>query len=806
MSDKGLSNENRDYMDASLAPEERAKRLLAQMSVEEKAAQLGGIWMQMADMPGQLEYGIGQVSTLEMRRKKSPQECADWQIRVQKQVMEKSPHHIPAIFHMEGLCGAFVQDAVSFPSGIGRGSSFDPELEEEVGRIVGRQERAVGITQTLAPVLDVAHDPRMGRYGETYGEDSAVVSALGAAYTRGLQEADAGGRRTDGCAKHFLGFHHSQGGIHGADLSISDRELMEKYAKPFQAAITESGLRGIMPCYCTVGGEALSSSGRLLQGLLREEMGFDGAVISDYGAVANQHRFQGLYEDLAQAGYESLKAGMDVELPMREGYGKDFIDRFLDGTYDVRYLDRAVERVLAAKFRMGLFEQPFAYTGEHLKEAFYRSGDLGVSLRSARESMVLLKNDGTLPIRADVKKIAVIGCQADNARMFFGGYTHLSMSEALYAAASAMAGVEMEQKALSEGYQVIPGTHIQSDELPELDALLKAQKPECRSLFQELKERLPQAEVVYAYGYPIAGDDCSHHGEALAAMQGADLVLFLLGGKHGSCSVSSMGEGVDGTDINLPPCQDLLLEKAEKLGIPMVGIHLNGRPVSSDTADAVLNALLEAWNPSETGAQAIADTLLGVNNPSGKLPVSVAYGAGQLPVFYNHMNGSCWSQGDSIGFKDYVDMTHQPRYCFGHGLSYTTFAYSGLALKADEVLPEETIELSFTLENTGAVEGTEVVQVYVKDVRASMVRPVKELAAFGRVTLAAGEEKRVTVKIEPSQFAFLDKKMQWLVEKGEFCLMVGSSSEDIRLEVSVKVTESKVVCGAKRSFNGKVCV
>lgn len=792
------------YMDTSLAPEERAKLLLAELSVGEKVAQLCGIWMQQADEPGRLDFGIGQVSTLEMRRKKSLRECVEWQIEVQKKIVEKSPHHIPAIFHMEGLCGAFIQDAASFPSGIGRGSSFDPQLEETIGQIAGRQERAVGITQTLAPVLDVAHDPRMGRYGESYGEDPALASAMGAAFTRGLQGTNADNRRTDACAKHFMGFHHSQGGIHGADVSISERELVEKYGKPFQAAIAESGLRGVMPCYCTVGGEAVSSSRRLLQEVLRKEMGFDGVVLSDYGAISNQHRFQGLYEDPAQAGYESLKAGMDVELPMPEAFNQDFINRFSDGTYDMRCLDRAVERVLAAKFRMGLFEDPYAYTGEKLQGEFYRETDRGVSLRSARESMVLLKNDGTLPMRADVRKVVVVGCQADNARMFFGGYTHLSMSEALYAAANAMAGVQTEQEAVSEGCKLIPGTQIQSDEMEEMDALLREQKPHCKSLYRELAERLPQTEVVYAYGYPIAGGDCSRHEEALAAMQGADLVLFMLGGKHGSCSVSSMGEGVDGTDINLPPCQELLLEKAAGLGIPMVGIHMNGRPVSSDTADTVLNAILEAWNPSEMGAQAIADTLLGINNPSGRLPVSVAYNAGQLPIFYNHRNGSCWNQGDSIGFRDYVDLTHRPRYCFGHGLSYTTFAYSDLHVAKTSVSPDEEIELSFALKNTGEREGTEVVQIYVRDVRASMVRPVKELAGFLRVSLLPGETKRVEARIAPSQLAFLDKEMRWLVEKGSFELMVGSSSEDIRLKTSVTVGESKVVVGAERRFYAAV--
>ena len=408
------------YLDSSLTPEERAEDLLGRLSIEEKVYQISGIWAQMIDEPGQIDYGIGQVSTLEMRQKKTMRECVDWQIELQKKVMEKSPHHIPATFHMEGLCGAFIQDAMSFPSGIGRGSSFDVELEEKIGKIVSRQEQAVGITQVLAPVLDVTQDPRMGRQGETYGEDPTLNGLMGASYTRGIQDyVDAdNGRRCDACAKHFMGFHKSTGGIHGADVSVSDREMIEKFGKPFQIAIKDSNLRGIMPCYCTSGGSASSSNKKMLTQVLREEMGFDGEVLADYGAIGNQHRFQGLYETMDQAGYASIRAGMDVELPMREAYNDDFIAKFKSGEYDMQYLDRAVKQALTAKFRQGLFEHPFAYTGQELEKKFYGNTeeDKKISLQSARESMVLLKNDGTLPVKNHTKKIVLVGPQAKNAR------------------------------------------------------------------------------------------------------------------------------------------------------------------------------------------------------------------------------------------------------------------------------------------------------------------------------------------------------------------------------------------------------
>ena len=791
------------YLDSSLTPEERADDLLSKMSVEEKVYQVCGTWGQMIDEPGQIDYGIGQVSTLEMRGIKTLQECVDWQIRKQKKIMEKSPHGIPATFHMEGLCGAFIQDAMSFPSGIGRGSSFDPDLEEKIGQIVSRQEQAVGITQVLAPVLDVTQDPRMGREGETYGEDPTLNGIMGASYTKGIQEnVDEHGRRADACAKHFMGFHKSTGGIHGADVSVSDREMIEKFGKPFQIAIKENNLRGVMPCYCTSGGYASSSNKKMLTYVLREEMGFDGQVLADYGAIGNQHKFQGLYETMDQAGYASMKAGMDVELPMREAYDDDLIAKFKSGEYDMQYLDRAVKQVLTAKFRQGLFEHPFAYTGLELEKKFYGNAeeDKKISLQSARESMVLLKNDSILPIKNHVKKIVLVGPQAKNARFFFGGYTHLSMAEAPFAAYNAMAGVDIQSAITKAGYQLIPGTNIQSDDIEEMDDLLRLQKPDCKSLLDQMQEMMPETEVVWTYGYPIAGDDCTHHEEALNAMERADLVIFMLGGKHGSCSVSSMGEGVDGTNINLPLCQDALLEKASGLQIPMVGVHMNGRPISSDIADKYLNAIIEAWNPSEMGAQAIAETLLGINNPSGKMPVTTALHAGQLPLQYNFYNGSAWSQGDSIGFQDYVDCPHRPRYEFGRGLSYTTFEYSNLSCDKEEIAPDETVKLSFTLTNTGNLAGTEVVQIYGKDVYASMARPMQELIGFARVDLQPQESKKVQIEFAPSQMAFLDEDMQWKIEKGEIRLRIGSSSEDIRLETSVRVTADQYTTSRDRVF------
>ena len=332
-----------------------------------------------------------------------------------------------------------------------------------------------------------------------------------------------------------------------------------------------------------------------------------------------------------------------------------------------------------------------------------------------------------------------------------------------------------------------------------------------------MRDRLPEVEIGYAYGYPAAGNDMSRHEEALTLIAQADLCIMTLGGKHGSCSVATMGEGVDGTDINLPECQEVFLRKAAAVGKPLIGIHFNGRPVSSDGADTCLQALIEAWNPSERGAEAIVDVLTGAYDPCGGLPVSVAYHAGQIPIYYDHPNGSSWHQGASIGFSDYVDLPHTPRYYFGYGLSYTSFAYSDfccgskVAVRAGEesqgqkmLRPDERIQVSVTVKNTGKTAGTEIVQLYLKDIYASMTRPVMELAGFARVELEPGEARRITFETDPSQLAFLDRKLRWKIEAGTVQVMIGASSQDIKYTGELKITDDMYIDGRERRFYADV--
>lgn len=799
------------YLDSNKSPQERAASLLAELSLDEKMAQVncvfpfGEIYDDMERISEGTPFGIGEVSTLEMRRIETLEEAAQWQRKVQKIVMDNSPHNIPAIFHMEGLCGAFIQDSTSFPAGIGRGSGFNPELEEKIAEVVSRQEAACGITHVLAPVLDISRDSRMGRQGETYGEDPTLASAMGAAYIRGIQKGEMAGRKTESVAKHFLAFHNSQGGIHGTHSDTPIRLLQEIYAKPFQAAIAESGLKGIMPSYNSINGEPMSASHTLLKTLLRDEMGFDGLCISDYGAVSNVHHVQHVGENEAEAGLLCMEAGMDIEMPSITSYGEELKGKFESGEIDMTLLDEAVLRVLTAKFRMGLFEHPYTLEGEELRKAVCHREDREISLQSAKESLVLLKNNGALPIKGE-KKIALIGPHADCARKFFGGYTHLCMMESTYAVANSIAGVNGVVQVDADKIKTIPGTNIQSDETEEFDVILHRQKPECKSLLEEMKSRMPKREIIYAYGYPIAGTDESHFEEALQAVKEADVVILTLGGKHGTCSMASMGEGVDAGNINLPPCQDAFIRKAAGFGKPLIGIHFDGRPVSSDAADECLDAILEAWSPAETGAEAVVSTLIGEYNPGGKLPVSVAYHAGQIPIYYNHPNGSAWHQGESIGFVNYVDLPHTPRYYFGHGLSYTAFTYSDLKISEMEIEAQGSVKIEAAVCNTGEYEGDEVVQLYLIDRYASMTRPVKELAGFKRISLKPGEKKTVIFKVSACQMAFLDKDMRWKIEKGTIGVEVGSSSEDIRLTGEYRVKNDGWIEGRDRVFYAKTSI
>lgn len=791
------------YLDKTKSPKERADDLLRRMSTSEKMAQLNCLFPRFNnDYIEKLKlypHSSGHVSCLEMRNLESIEELVKWQTDIQKAIMDKSKYRIPAIFHMEGLSGIFAKEATSFPSGIARGSSFNPELEYEIGKAVGKQASALGISQVLAPVLDVSNDPRLGRYAEPYSEDPTIVASLGSAYTKGLQEKEDKQLSTESVAKHFLGFHRSFGGIHGTECEISESRLREIYGKPFQAAISENNLRGIMPCYNTLNGKPVSADERIMNYLLRDEMGFDGMTVADYGAVSNLHRSQKVAESFTEAGAIALSAGLDVELQEKVCYNEELVKWFDEGKVDLEILNKAVKRVLIAKFRMGLFENPFAFSEEKVKEVFSEPKNKELSLQSALESIVLLKNDGILPLKKDLKKIALIGYHASTARSYFSGYTHFSMAEGMLSALTTMAGLETSDTSKQECYK--DSFVVREDKIQDkFDALLQELCPGIKSLEKELNDTLKNVEVNYSYGYDYVGSDCSHHDEALENARNSDIVIMTVGGKYGTGPMNTTSEGVDSSNINIPVAQEILIEKMSELGKPIVLIHLDGRPISSNAADKYASAILEAWSPAEFGSIALVDVLTGRYNPSGKLPVTIAYNSGQIPLVYNHYNASSYHQGESIGLQSYMDVTHSPRYYFGHGLTYTKFAYSNLKIQKTTVSADEEINICLDIQNIGDKTGTEIVQFYIKDEYARMTRPVMELIGFKRVLLEPEEKKTLIFSFSPNQTAYVNEKLEWEIEKGEIKIMIGSSSNDIRLNASIKIEESKIIDCKTRKF------
>lgn len=793
------------YLDRTLSADERAKDLLSRMSIGEKMGQVVGIFPMTADDFSWMEkhpYGVGNVSTLCARSMKSAEEFARFQIKFQQKIMESSPHHIPAFFHMEGLCGAYLYHAVSFPSGIGRASSWDTQLEEQIGDCVGRCERAAGISQTFAPVLDISRDSRMGRQGETYGEDSTLAAAMGTSYLKGLQKGErSDGLKTEGVAKHYMGFHAGMGGIHGAECDISRKTLMEIYAKPFQAAVTEAGLRGVMPCYDVINGEDVSCSREMLTKILRDEIGMDGITVSDYSALSNAFYVDHVGETAGETGLLAMQAGMNMELPSMVCYNRDLEKMFEEGEADCNILNQAVLEILRTKFRTGLFDRPFALEKEQLNGEIRKEKDERLTTQSALESLVLLKNDGTLPIRDCVRKIAVIGQHAADAKIFFGGYTYMSMLEGEVAARSSMAGIgEIVDE--TGAVKTYPGSGVQVDN-EAFRERLREYMPQTRSLLEELRARFSEKEITYCFGYPIAGDDESGYEEALRICADSDLIILTLGGKYSMGSQATTGEGIDATNINLPSCQERFIELAAALGKPMAGIHFDGRPISSNAADRYLNSILEAWSPAEKGAFAIASVLAGDYNPCGKMPVSTAYNSGQIPVYYNHRFGSANHQSYSIGFADYVDCPHTPRYCFGHGLSYSDFMYSDLEIVKKELSGKDSLELTMQVKNNSDRDGTEIIQFYISDEHASVVRPNMELTGFSRVEIEAGETRKIRYVLPLSALAFLDRDDRWKIEKGDIVLKVGSSSEDIRLTDRFTITDDTWIDGRTRAFYGR---
>jgi beta-glucosidase len=802
------------YLDASLPVDERVRDLLGRMTIEDKIAQLGCLfytgdrdpdWERIArNRPGHI--GL-------MLLRDNPGIIADTLDTLQKRVIEANEWHIPALIHIEAITGAMFPGAVTFPSALAQSSTWHPELLTEMAGLIRKQMRAVGFRHALSPVFDIGRDPRWGRLTETYGEDETLASAMASAFVHGLQ----GNKDTEAIAatgKHFVGHGITEGGLNMGQNPISERELLEIHCKPFQAAITEAGLMGVMNSYCSINREPVISSKRLLTDLLRTTMGFDGILVSDYTSIDRLLNPFQLTDNHVDAGIMALKAGLDVEYPEPTSYNENLIAAVKDGRLDPDLIDRSVGRVLRIKFRLGLFENHFS-DREAVKSLFQPGFGSGIERKIAGEAVTLLKNHNRLlPVdSASVGKVAVIGPHADRVRSLFGHYTYASLVDNLEDMKNNQRALKRPEAAMPDGvavdgsgfYQLFAGCIRETPVYVE--DIIRHAYPQSKSLYQAFRDYLPNAEVVTAQGISYTGNNITGYEDALDCAASADLVILTLGGQNGWGVVSTNGEGIDNSNIGLPGKQEQFAQDVYKLGKKTVVVHIDGKPLSSEYVASHFEAIIEAWQLGQYGFEELVKVIFGEICPGGKLPLTVARGADRLPAYYAAPRGTGYVSAGRFGvvsnYYGYVNDTARPLYYFGHGLSYTEFAYSNLIIKNPKVDAGGKFEFSLDVKNTGAYDGDEVVQIYISDAGSSVIRPDRQLAGFKRVSLRKGESKTIRFTIEMSQLAFLDMEMNWKVEGGMMNLLAGASCNDIRLTGSFEITGDAKIDPAKRAFYAK---
>lgn len=750
------------YRDPTLPVGARVEDLLDRMTLEEKVAQLGGVWITDLLSPDgfderraeeRLGLGIGHVTRIGASTSLRPSESAALMNAVQRHVVERTRLGIPVVVHEESTGGYCARDATVFPQAIGLAATWDPVLVEEVAAVIREQLLAVGARHTLAPVLDIARDPRWGRLEETYGENPVLAGALGTAYVRGLQTADL--RNGVICTgKHFLGYGLPEGGLNHAPVHLGARELREVFAEPFAAAIRDAGLASIMNSYSSIDGLPCAGAASILTELLREELGFDGVVLADYHAVDLLVTHHHTASDKANAAMQALSAGLDLELPAFDCY-RHLTQLVEDGAVDVALVDCAAGRVLASKFRLGLFEQPYV-DAERAPAVFDTFGQRDLARRAAARSIVLLRNEGDLlPLDLDtIGRVAVIGPLADSIRGLQGDYHYPAHAEISF---------ELEPSA--------------SSVLPQARGAFAAGPyftPHVTPLAALIASVGDWAEIEHEPGCEVTGDDRSGIEAAVLAAERSDCALVFVGGESGLMPHSTVGEARDASDLGLTGVQQELVEAIVATGRPTVVTLIGGRVFALPWVADNVDAIVQAWLPGEEGGNAIADVLLGNVNPGGRLPVTMPRTVGQVPVHGMHRSGG----GRSQFWHDYTDGPTTPLFPFGHGLSYTSFAYDRLEVGAGSTTEPTTVSVDVT--NTGDRAGDEVVQLYVTDEVASVARPSRALVGFTRIALAARESATVTFTVHPSRLAFYDQTMRFVCEPGAFLFAVGASRTDIK--------------------------
>lgn len=760
----------------------RVEALLAEMTLEEKQAQLVGYWVDQGDevvapLSGEKKsssrydeasaHGIGHLTRVYGTRPVDPVERARWLWTEQARLQRETRLGIPAIVHEECLTGLAAWQAATYPTPLAWGASFDPDLVAAVGAAIGESMRALGIHQGLAPVLDVIRDPRWGRVDECIAEDPLVVGTIGTAYVRGLQSAGV-----HATLKHFIGYSASQAGRNHAPVHAGRREIEDVLMPPFEMALREGGARSVMNSYVDIDGTPVTADAHYLTEVLRERWGFDGVVVSDYFAVDFLRSMHRVAADGADAARLAISAGIDVELPSPDAF-LTLADQVRDGRLPESVLDRAVGRVLAQKEELGLLDADFGAPPEEidLDSASHRA----LAGRLAEESIVLLSNDGILPLETSTTaRIAVIGPNADSSEALMGCYSFVN--------------------------------HVLAHH-PEVPAGI-----ELPTVLDAVRAEFERAEVTFSLGCEVEGTDRSRIDGAAADAAAADLAIVVVGDRAGLFGRGTVGEGNDVESLELPGVQRELIDAVVATGTPVILVAMTGRPYAWDWAlpprDGAAGvavglgtvnsastassseapstdgagaprpaAMLQAFFPGEEGAPALARLLSGRTSPSGRLPVSLPRAAGAQPYSYLHpLLG---------GLADVTSADPTPVRPFGFGLTYTTFAHDELMV-APTASTDDVLRVSVRVRNTGEADGVDVVQLYVHDEVASATRPVAQLVGFRRVALAAGAEERVSFEVPVDRLAFTAADGVRRVEPGRFRLWVGGACDD---EETVAVVE-----------------
>jgi beta-glucosidase len=732
--------------------------LLGRMTLDEKLAQLGCVWITALVRDDafdrdaartHLAHGIGHVTRIGASTGLRPAESAALMNEIQRFAVEETRLGIPVVVHEESTAGYCARDATVFPQAIGLASTWDEELVGEIADVIRQQLRAVGARHTLAPVLDIARDPRWGRVEETYGEDPYLAGRIGTAYVRGVQGDLRNGAIATG--KHFLGYGLPEGGMNHAPVHLGPRELREVFAEPFAAVIRDAGLASIMNSYSSVDGIPCAGDRSILTDLLRDELGFDGVVVADYYSVNLLMTHHRVSATPGAAAVLALEAGLDMELPTTECFGAPLREAIAVGAIELTTVDVAVRRVLESKERLGLFDDPYVDAAA-APAVFDTPEQRALARRAAAASIVVLTNDGVLPLAVDVGRIAVIGPAADDVRLLQGDYHYPAHAEITYE----QTGSELLPAA---GGAFRPGPHFTPHVTP-LAAM--------REVYGE--------RVVHARGCGI--DDIDYDGitEAIELARGADVAVVFVGGESGLQPHSTVGEARDATDLGLTGMQQGLAAAVIASGTPTVVVLVSGRVHAVPDLAVTAGALVQAWVPGEEGGHGIVDVLTGAVNPSGRLPVSMPRSVGQVPVYSSPRAGG----GRSMFHRDYTDSPTTALFPLGHGLSYTTFEYGPLVVESCGTTAEPIV-LAVEIFNAGDRAGDEVVQLRVRDDVASVARHRFALCGFAKVSFDPGEPLTVRFTVDPSRLAFYDPSMRFVIEPGDFTFRCGDSTATVSL-------------------------